>query len=68
MLQRILLWSCAALFCFPVYVLANAAGLPNVIVLVLTFLGAIFGSYVGALVQARLQRRRAGFTDETPRP
>ena len=52
-MRRYAVWLISALVALPVYALASATGLPQLLVLVVTFLGAIVGTVIGTHVMPR---------------
>jgi len=64
-MQRYVIWLISAAVALPVYGVLNALGLSQIIVLLFTFLGAMVGAVVGALV---IQRRQARASTEEPPP
>lgn len=53
-MKRYGIWLISALIAVPVYFLTSASGMSNVLVLVLTFIGALAGSVLGTYF---IQRR-----------
>ena len=61
-MQRYLIWVISAAVAIPVYFLTTFAGLSEVPVLVLTFIGSMAGAVLGTTIM----QRRAGPAPETP--
>jgi hypothetical protein len=54
-MRRFGIWAVSALIAVPVYFLTSASGMSGVLVLILTFIGALAGSFLGSYM---MQRRR----------
>lgn len=52
-MNRTIVWAISALIAVPVFFITDASGMPAVFVLVLTFIGALAGSFIGTLVTRR---------------
>ena len=61
-MKRYLGWLISAAFALAVYALLNALGVPQILVLIFTFAGALIGAAVGS----RIMQRPQGQAGETP--
>ena len=52
-MRRYGIWLISALVAVPVFFLTSASGMPGLLVLVLTFIGALAGSLLGTVVTQR---------------
>jgi len=64
-MKRYLNWLISAAFALGVYALLNVLGVPQIIVLILTFAGAMIGAGVGSYIMQRPQAQ-AGETPPSP--